>query len=188
MGMNASADIFYGYVWEPEPGNPPWPDYDEEADEELGEWTDDVFAERVAKGRGHSDPWKAMPQIEYGSMPYAEQRAIEEQWVADHRSEIDAFYKLKDAIRAEFGLDKIEVSSYGSCEHGYTTTYIRVVGAPSIRADWGTPRAIEMAELASNEDSNGESWDTQLAHFAEVTGVDLTDAQGPGWFVVCTWG
>lgn len=170
MGVSTDALLVYGYVWEDEEDilNPQG---DEEGDEERGERE---WPEIIAEKRGIADPWKSYP-AEIERLPYEEKRAKGREWTDAHRAELDAWSGAKKAITAEYG---VEIEHHGSGEWSCP-----IVCAAKRRAARGDAHALPADALGVDPE-----WDGKLARFVADLGIDTSDAQGPGWFLVSYWG
>ena len=163
MGVSTDAVLVYGYVWKDE-------------DTELFEDDDREWDEILLTRRGMQSPWDAFPEgLE--SLPYAEQNAAAGRWKAEHRADLDAWYAAKKAIRAEYG---VEIDQYCSGECSIPIIKIEGAGYTVARGD--------VQELTAADLTIDPEWDRKLSKFAEDLEIDLSEAQGPGWFLASWWG
>ncbi len=172
MGVSTDALLVYGYVWEDEHDLFGDPDEESGEDSEIdGEWE-----EIVARRRGIPDPWDQYP-AEIERLPYDEKRHKGDEWIAAHRAELDAWSDAKTAITSEYGA---EIDSHGSGE--WSCPIVKIKGAGH-RAGRGDAHAIDPVTLAIDP-----SWDGKLQRFIADIGIDISEAAGPGWFLVSWWG
>lgn len=170
MGVSTDGMLVYGYIWTDE--------YDLFDGEDSAVWI-----ERIAVERGATNPWKddeieAIEQ-EYNirHLSYHEYKSQSDTWVANNRARIDAWYEARRVVEAEF---PVTIDHHGSDEWRVPIVTIK---AARKRAARGFPVALSTNDLAI-----GEEWDVELARFVEVTSIDTSEAEGPGWFLCSWWG
>lgn len=100
MGQSTNAILFYGYAWEDE--------------HELFEDGEKEWQEVLAIKRGHINPWSTFPE----ALNHYSKKDESDLWVANHRTQIDEWYSVKNNISEEFG---VEISSHcsGNCPYPY---------------------------------------------------------------------
>lgn len=162
MGVSTDAVLAYGYVWEDE--------FDLLADDES-EWE-----EVIAAQRGINDPWTAYPQ-EIERLPYEERQRKGREWTEAHRAELDAWHAAKKAITEEYG---VEIDKHGSDE--WSVPVVKIAGAGHTAAR-GYPHKLTAEDLAVNP-----AWDARLQRFVADLHIDVSEAKGPGWFLMSWWG
>lgn len=193
MGQSTDAHLFYGYCWSEEgtelfrgdcilyPGDNP-DDCTEHDHEEVddGEWTEVVLARR-----GIFSPWTKIPadlnsydssSTRYSS--YKEQQELSNAWTVEHRAEIDSYYQAKKDVEEEYG---VAISSHCSCD--YPMPYIHVKGTEQ-QAWRGSPQTIDVMSIAKLDVS---AMNRELSRFVADLGIDLSEAEGPAWFLVSMW-
>jgi hypothetical protein len=153
MGVSTDAVFFYGYCWSEE--------------EELIE--EDEWPEVVAKNRGLRDPWLDCPQVA--------SREEVDQWVKQHRAEIDAWNDAKNAIGEEFGCD-----IGGHCSEQTTMPYVFIQGSEKL-ASRGYPERFDPDEMHADD-----AWNDRLNRFLKELGIRPPKKQKPGWWLVSYWG
>lgn len=162
MGVSTDALLFYGYVWDDE--------HDLLGD--LDGPRDSDWAEHMLIKRGQLSPWRE------GYYPHSEQddhkRAM---WRAQHRAEFEAWAEAKKAVQAEFG---VEVDHHGSDE--WKCPLVAIAGTMT-RVGRGYPDQILPEQLAVDP-----AWNDRLQRWVTELGIDLSEAQGPGWFMASWWG
>lgn len=166
MSTSTDALLVYGYVWGDECNilNP-------DGEEDDREWVD-IIAER----RGVIDPWGTFPP-EINDMPYAKQREAAKVWSDANRAEIGAYLETKKAIEVEYG---VEIGHHGSDSWRVPIVKIANVGHRAYRGD---VISIDPTALAVDP-----AWNEKLSRFIADLGIDTSEAQGPGWFLVSWWG
>jgi hypothetical protein len=167
MGQSTDGIIFYGYCWEEEA------ELFEENEEESHEWP-----EIVAMRRGLTKPW-SLYQAPPG-LRYDEENAHFKAW--QQEVGFDALYKVWSeqiaAIKAEYG--GVIVSSHCSCD--YPMPYI-AIARTELTAWRGSPIEITTDHFVGDT----TNWDLTLETFVNELGIDISDAKGPGWFLVSNW-
>lgn len=173
MGQSTDAIFFYGYCW----------------NEEAELWDKDRYDEwyeAAAKRRDIPSPWDfyrdSGAETEHGLLPYKDQTAAYEAWkdAVGFESMLAGWDAAKDSIKAEH--PHINVGSHCSCD--CPMPYICIVGTEQ-RAWRGRPTTFDPAMMVLDQDNT--NWDGWLANFVEALDIDVTDAQGPGWFLVSNW-
>ena len=124
---------------------------------------EDEWEEVVLRKRGVPNPWDS-----HESTPG---------WVQDHRAELDAWSAAKKFVAAEFGVD---IDQHGSDQ--WAVPIVKISGAGR-RAARGYPEEMTSGDLAV-----GEDWDEKLTAFCDEVGIDVSEAKGPGWFLLSWWG
>ena len=176
MDVSTDAMLVYGYVWKDEHDLFGVDDEDfDDDDRDEPEWE-----ETIAAQRGILNPWAEhadeLARIE-AIQPYAESRRLGEEWTAAHRAELDAWHAAKKAIAGEYG---VEVDRHGSDQ--WTVPVVKIAGAGHTAAR-GYPRKLAAADLAVDPE-----WDAKLQRFVTDLGIDASEAEGPGWFLMSWWG
>lgn len=173
MGQSADADLFWGYCWDDE-------------SVELFEGYDSLeWDEVLVRSRGWVSPFDAIPSYlnqwdRKVHATYEQYQRESEAWIAERRAELDAFYASMKAVREEYGCD---VRSYGSNDYG--VPYIYVKGTLK-SADWGGPVSIDLQALDAQVDHLNALG--KLEMFVEALNIDTSEAKGPGWFLVASFG
>jgi hypothetical protein len=172
MGQSIDAILFYGLVW----------------DEEAELWENDRHDEWIvalAKRRGITSPWDfyrdSGAEAEHQSLRYEDQKKAYYYWKesVDFESMLKEWDLALKAIRAEH--PSITVGSHCSCD--YPMPFI-CVGETYQRAWRGTPVGVNMPQMAQ---ANTIRWNDQLNDFIKALDIDISDAKGPGWFLVSNW-
>jgi hypothetical protein len=166
MGVSTDAILFYGYCWDDEHDL-----FDLSDDDELA-WPD-----RLLRSRGETDPWEGF--VESTARDYQTRRAEGDAWRAAHRTELDEWHAKQRAIESEF---PVEIHYHGS--DGWRVPFISVKSGYQ-RAWRGDVHMIAEDALTSTATLD---FDDQLYSFIKATGIDVSGAQGPGWFLVSWWG
>lgn len=173
MGQSTDAIMAYGYVW----------------DDETELWDDDRYdewPEFVAEQRGHTSPWdfyrESGAEAEHSNLPYQSQRLAFEAWEEEvgFKAMLREWKSALETIKAEH--PEISVKSHCSCD--YPMPYICVTDTEQ-RASRGYPVAFDPEKMAQNEEIH--NWQGYLAMFVEALDIDISGAQGPGWFLVSNW-
>lgn len=173
MGQSTDAILFYGYCWSEE--TELWDD------DRNGEWY-----EVVAKRRGITNPWDFYRDsgalAEHDLLPYKEQGPAYEAWKNDvgFQAMLDEWDGIKNAIKAEH--PEISVGSHCSCD--YPVPYICIADTEQT-AGRGYPVTFDPSKMAQKEDNT--NWRGALAKFVEELDIHISDADGPGWFLVSNW-
>lgn len=170
MGVSTDALLVYGYVWEDEADILGTEDEEGPAGDEL-EWS-----EILAGQRGIRNPWADYP-AEIDALPYEEQRRQGDAWTTAHRTELDAWRDATKAIEAEYG---IVIDRHGSDE--WSVPVVRIADAGH-RAYRGDVHAVGQDALTVDPE-----WDGRLQRFVTDLSIDVSEAQGPGWFLLSWWG
>jgi hypothetical protein len=158
MGVSTNAILFYGYVWTEEE------DLLLLRDDE--EWTD-----RVLLRRGETNPWRAYPQEIERIENYQQRQLAGDNWCAEHRAELDAWYAKKAAVEKEFGVE-LDMHCSGDCPMPY-------LSAKTICARRGDPEKI--TDLAVKPE-----WAERLKKFMEELHIKKPKG-GIGWWLVSYW-
>lgn len=161
MSTSTDALLIYGYI------------FDDEQDLFGGE---DDWEDVVAAAAGAVNPWAAFPK-EIDQLPYDQRRREGDAWTKAHRAELDAWYEVKKAAVAAYG---VEIDRHGSDE--WSVPIIKISGAGMTVAR-GYPKPVAASDLAV-----GDDWDERLARFVADLGIDVSEAAGPGWFLASWWG
>lgn len=172
MGRSAEATIFYGYVWRAGDWKEPW-------DHRFNQ---DVFVEELLKGQGYSNPWDSLDEGKLrAEIPdYTKRRLAEDVWVAEHRHQIDKWRSLKEKKAKDSGFDRVLVGSHG---HGDCPSTLIAVKASMVSICWG-----EHVPLGEFSLSVAQGWEEDLDKVIRIIDPDLTDAAGPGYFMVVYYG
>lgn len=173
MSQSTDAILFYGYCW----------------DDETELWDKDQhdeWYEALAKRRGITSPWDfyrdSGAETEHGLLPYKDQKVAYEAWKIDVGFEpmLTEWDSVKDAIEAEH--PDISVGSHCSCD--YPMPYV-CIAVTKQRASRGSPVAFDPSNMALDEDII--NWLDPLGKFVEALDIDVSNAEGPGWFLVSNW-
>jgi hypothetical protein len=162
MGTSTNAMLVYGYIW----------------DEEVDLFEDDEadWEEQLAVAAGAVNPWAQFPK-EIDSLPYDQRKAQGDAWREAHRAELDAWYEAKRAAADSYG---VTIDHHGSSEWSVPIVSIDKAGLTAFR---GSPLPVTADNLTI-----GADWDDKLARFVADLGIDVSEAQGPGWFLASWWG
>lgn len=173
MGQSTDAILFYGYCWS----------------EEAELWDQDQYDEWfevVAKRRGATSPWdfyrNSGAEAEHNQLPYDQRTEPYEAWKIEVG--FDALYEEWKTTLAAIKAEHPEISVGSHCSCDYPMPYI-CISSTEQRAWRGSPVSFNPAEMALNE--NNTNWRGYLAMFVEALDIDVSDAQGPGWFLVSNW-
>ncbi len=171
MGQSTNAILFYGYVW------------DDETD--LWDRDDhDYWFEAVAKRRGISSPWdfyrESGAEAQHNALRYEDQKNAYYYWKEQVGFEalLAEWDAAKDAIKAEH--PSIDVGSHCSCD--FPMPYIFVSDTKQ-NASRGYPVAVDTDKVSDTR----PEWDEALTAFVTDLDIDISEAQGPGWFLVSNW-
>jgi len=172
MGQSTNAILFYGYCW------------DDEGYSLLDE-SEDEWDEIVARREGHTSPWDLYrdsgAEAEHESLPYAERDAAYKAWKQTVR--FDSLYKIwtstRDDIKARFG--GVNISSHCSCDYPMPYIYIE---RSKTTASRGFPKQIDPSGFSGVPTA---TWNMKLKKFTDDLNIDLSEAEGPGWFLVSNW-
>ena len=161
MGVSTNAVMFYGYCW------------DEEKELLAGEWE-----EHVLRSRGHVNPWDAYNATGIDAIrDYRERDRKGKEWCDVHRAELDQWYDLKKAVKAELGCD-IGRHCSGSCPMPYV-----FIGSSEKTVYRGRPWAFDPVELVTED-----QWSARLDAFLAATGIEKPEGQErPQWWLVSYW-
>lgn len=170
MGQSTDAILFYGYCW----------------DDEAELWDRGRYDEWpvvVAKRRGITSPWDfyrdSGVEAEHRALPYASQDAAYESWSAEVGFEamLTEWKAALNAIKAEH--PNVSVGSHCSCD--CPMPYISITDTE--QTAWsGSPVTFDPRMMTLKEDNT--NWRGYLAMFVEALDIDVSDAQGPDWFLV----
>lgn len=171
MGQSTNAILFYGYCWS------------EEDTQLFGEDEDDTWEEVLAVRRGATNPWtfyrESGAEAQHNTLPYGPQQdAAYNAWKEEVGFEemYETWAATTKAIKSEYN---VEVSSHCSCD--YPMPYIYTHETEARR---GFPQSIDIAEL---NQSPINYWNDELARFVKELDIDISEAEGPGWFLVSNW-
>lgn len=164
MGNDATAILFYGYC------------FPEEGEELIAH--DDEWSSVIAKGRGIVDPWDEYYALDRPSQrDYQAYHAFSDKWIAEHDVELNAWHEAKRKIEKEM---KVDISYSGSDQAMYPYIYVT---DGKLSVEWG-----ENLQINSNDLTVEGDWDDLLIAFINELKIDITEAQGPGWFLVAFYG
>lgn len=152
MGTSTDAILAFGWAWDTE-------------DADLGLDEDVEWPELVLKKRGIVNPWDLYPETI--------SREEGQNWLAQNRDAVDAWYAQQIAVRDEFGCD---VASH--CSGDCPMPYVYVVES-EITAWRGTVKQIPLP-LAPRA-----SWKSQLERFVGELGIEVDS--DPYYFLVSYW-
>lgn len=176
MGMDSDAILFYGYVWGEGEG-PFTPRYDED-DYDEGDSDEDKWAESLARASGAKNPWDSYVEPPR-HLSYDEREAISKSWIAEHDEALDVWYEAKHAIEKKWA---VRIGTH--CSYEVLMKYLTVEGA-EIRTCWGDFSIVDPVEMMAKPT---DEWNDRFIRWAEATGANLEDAEGPGWFLVSMYG
>lgn len=172
MGQSTNAILFYGYVW----------------DEEAELWDRDRYDEWfevLAKRRGITSPWyfyrESGAEAIHNGLPFGQHSAAYEAWKekVGFEAMLEEWDGIKSAIKAEH--PTIGVASHCSCDYPMPYIYISETGRTATR---GFPEALDLTKMPP---AGLHKWDVELNDFIDALEIDVSDAQGPGWFLVSNW-
>jgi hypothetical protein len=172
MGQSTDAYLFYGLCWNDEA-------------ELLDDNPDDEWDEIVARREGHTSPWDLYrdsgAEDEHETLPYSERQAAYEAWKRSIGFEdlYNQWSSVRDEIKSRYS--GISISSHCSCD--YPRPYIDSDESES-QARRGSPQQIDPVTLNS---APTDVWDKALDRFVNDLEIDISEAQGPGWFLVSNW-
>ena len=178
MGQSTDAYLFYGYCW------------NEERDLLHNDPNDETaWYEIIANREGHRSPYDLYRmsgrEAEDNQLPYAERSAAFQAWKEEVGFE-DLYAEWKDVtdeIKSRY--DGIDISSHCSCD--YPMPYIYVVESEH-RAWRGEGVQLDMEQWVRWQQPGVYSaWEQNLNKFVTDLGIDTSDAEGPGWFLVSNW-
>ncbi len=159
MGVSTDAILFYGYCWDEE--HDLFPDLDD----------DDRWSNVILARRGVKSPWLDLPRFD---LPTGERNKKVDQWVMEHRKEIDEFHRQEKAIKEEFG---VEVGYHCSAEYPFPYVYVK-----AIEARRGYPEKVDPSELSALP-----GWDEKLDRFLAEFNIEKPNEK-PRWWLVSYWG
>lgn len=167
MGQSTDAILFYGYCWDDEIELFPGDDEDDDPDE---------WQKIVLRKRGVANPWDAYPENMINAIAdYHARRKAGEEWVAENRAAIDAWYASQKAVESEYG---IEVNTH--CSGECSMPYVAITGS-ILTANRGYPKEVDPERLAA-----GADWDAKLDRFVSDLGIDKPHDK-PRWWLVSDW-
>ena len=97
-------------------------------------------------------------------------------WKDENQVESDKYHELDWKLQKEL---VVQLQDYGHCD--YRIPFIYVKGT-KITADW------EAVPVKVDLPAGSHLWDVQLQDFAASFDLDLTEADGPGWFMAPFYG
>jgi len=165
MGVSTNAILFYGYCW------------DDESELLPDEGDSSEWPERVALARGHTNPWLAFPDEEVKKLPYPQQRTASDEWIKQHRAELDVWYEVKRDIEKEFGC---EIGRH--CSGDCPMPYITIAGSGKT-VHRGYPETLTTSNLNISPE-----WDEMLERFMKELGISPPEGHSPGWWLASYWG
>lgn len=174
MGQSTDAILFYGYCWS-----------DEDTIFEFD--NEDEWYEVLAVRRGADNPWafykESGAETEHMLLPYAQQSVAYEAWKVEvgFDSLYETWKATTDAIKVEFN---VEIGTHCSCD--YPMPYIAIPSTET-RAYRGGPKRLEHPSVYPNGYEDSDEWNAELKRFVEELDIDVSDAEGPGWFLVSMW-
>lgn len=172
MGQSTDAYLFYGYTWDEE-GHKLFKDDEKE-------WT-----EVLLLSVGHPDPWTSYHEDGIDNLPYKEQGPAFEQWQQEtnaqgitNREALDNWHKAKRSVeeQSSCGIDS-------HCSGDYPMPFVYLKGR-YFRAWRGDAQEINPNDVINV----GEEDIQRLNDFCKALDIDMTNAKGPGWFLVSYWG
>jgi hypothetical protein len=167
MSTSTDALLIYGYIWDDE-----YDLFDDgDTDEIRGDWED-----RIAAAAGLVNPWDRFPE-EIDRLPRDQRTAQANAWKAEHRAELDAWYEAQRRAVSSYG---VTVDHHGSDEWSCPIVKITDAGKTASR---GYPLLVTGEDLQV-----GGNWNDKLTRFVTDLGIDVSEAKGPGWFIVSYWG
>lgn len=122
---------------------------------------DNEWIDVVLAKRGVKDPYAVIPYVK--------------------PSEVDssAYFEAKRLLEEEIGCD---IGFH--CSGAYAIPYVFITDS-EITAYRGDAVKVASAQLIV---SSNPSWAEKLDAFVQELEIDLSEAQGPGWFLVSYWG
>lgn len=87
-------------------------------------------------------------------------------------------YEAEKALEQEFGCD---VAWHCSCD--YAIPYVYVIGTKTL-ASRGDAEVVDPNEMIDQDTAEARQ---KLDTFIAATGIDISEAEGPGWFLVSMW-
>ena len=178
MGQSTDAYLFFGYCWNDEI------DLLHNDPDDESEWY-----EIIAKREGNRNPWDLYrmsgAEAEHSRLPYAEQSAAYQAWKEEVGFEqLYAEWKaVTEEVKSRY--NGIDISSHCSCE--YPMPYIYIVETEH-RAWRGQGVQLDMEQWEKWQHPRSfVTWNEDLARFTADLGIDLSNAEGPGWFLVINW-
>lgn len=176
MGRSTDAILFYGYCWTDESKSLIANNEDGAAEE---------WHKVVAKRRGISNPWdlyrSSGAEAAHRALPYNQRNVAYRDW--ERQVGFDALLgtwdKELDKIKAEYG-GAVEISSHCSCDYPMPYIYIK---DSHLRAKRGSSVMVPSSHMGAAT----IYWDWALSRFIKDLDIDISDAQGPGWFLVSNW-
>lgn len=171
MGQSTDAILAYGYVWDEEHDL-----FDQDEDSE------DEWFETVAKKRGIANPWdmyrSSSQEAAHRALPYGERDDAYKSWKTEVGFDalLNIWDEEKDKIKTEYG--GVMVGSHCSCD--YPMPFIAIEDS-HLQAWRGSPVEVSRSHI---EGPQLEIWDNLLDAYVEYLGIDISEAKGPGWFLV----
>jgi hypothetical protein len=169
MGMDAEAELWYGYLWEAEVN----PFEGSDADE----WEDIIF-----QSRGQVDPWDSAPN--FGYQPgegYQERQARVDAWCAENREALDVMYAAKKAIREEFA---VKFGRAGSSD--YPSHYLFIEESKR-SAEWGEGTDVTDLVLSAGQNEDYAVWRQKLNKLLTTLGIEKPH-ELPRWWLTAYYG
>lgn len=172
MGQSTDAILFYGYVW----------------DEEAELWDrgrHDEWPVVVANRRGITNPWDfytdSGAEADHNALPYEQQKKAYYYWEQSvgFKAMLDEWEASLAAIKTEH--PTITVSSHCSCDCPMPFVCISETERTARR---GFPVALDLTKMSP---AGQHKWDVELDDFVKALDIDVSDANGPGWFLVSNW-
>ncbi len=187
MSNSASATLFFGYCWNDDEAADRikaailryaanrGPD-DDDDDDETGDERDVEWVDAVAARRGLVNPWTEL-KVPPG-LGYQQKRAFEQDWIAAHEADLDAWRAAKKAIEAEFG---IEIGFHGHTADDYSAPHLVMNGGEK---DVSSIDGMEVTpEMLTIDPAWMEALDRWLAEFGIKPPHDK-----PRWWIVANYG
>jgi hypothetical protein len=167
MGMYATGQVFYGYLFDEDAEFPT--DEDGERIEEFD------LAEKILRELGVEDPWDSYPDT--AGMDYRAQNEAHKVWYAAHKAEIDAWSSARTEIEKDIN---VEMSSFGHYE--YSRACLEVKGT-SQSASPSYPHALD------SDFTYMAQWKRDLDEFLDKFDIEPpTGPNQPGWWLVASYG
>ena len=182
MGQSTDAILFYGYCWNDE-GVQLLGISDGEDEESEYEWN-----EILAVREGHKNPWdfyrESGAEAEYERLPYSEREAAYKAWKerVGFDDMLEQWRSVCKSIKSRYNVD---ISTHCSCEYPMPYIYIE---ESKHRAWRGEGKQLDMAQWERwQQPGVYATWEQNLNRFVADLGIDLSEAEGPGWFLVSNW-
>lgn len=173
MGQSTDAILAYGYVWGDEASL-------------FNEDEGDEWVEALAVRRGIPNPWTLYrdsgAQADHNALPYVQQEPAYESWKVSVG--FDALLEDWDSARKAIKAEHPDISVGFHCSCDFPMPYICIASTKQ-QAGRGYPVTFDPRTMALEQDNI--NWLGYLAMFTDALGIDLTEAQGPDWFLVSNW-